>query len=191
MIVDVKDFEDYEIIGQSVDDAVGEAFDKVGKLLQLPYPGGPHIEEAAKRGDPARFDFPRPMKYSDDLNFSFSGLKTAVLYATKDLNINDERSNISASFQEAVIDVLSTKIKKAMKQTGNKSLVMAGGVAANKKIRAALDMLEEKEGFKVFYPSIKHCTDNAAMIAYLGSLKIESKNIYNSNVSARWPVSEI
>ena len=191
LIVDVKDFEDYEIIGQSVDDAVGEAFDKVGKLLQLPYPGGPHIEEAAKRGDPARFDFPRPMKYSDDLNLSFSGLKTAVLYATKDLNINDERSNISASFQEAVIDVLSTKIKKAMKQTGNKSLVMAGGVAANKKIRAALDMLEENEGIKVFYPSIRHCTDNAAMVAYLGSLKIEGKNIYNSNVRARWPVNEI
>ncbi len=191
LIVDVKDFEDYEIIGQSLDDAVGEAFDKVGKLLQLPYPGGPHIEEAAKNGDPMKYDFPRPMKHSDDLNLSFSGLKTAVLYATKDLNINDERSNISASFQEAVIDVLSTKIKKAMKQTGNKSLVMAGGVAANKKIRAALDMLEEKEGFKVFYPSIKHCTDNAAMIAYLGSLKTESKNIYNSNVRARWPVSEI
>jgi N6-L-threonylcarbamoyladenine synthase len=157
----------------------------------LPYPGGPHIEEAAKNGDPMKYDFPRPMKHSDDLNLSFSGLKTAVLYATKDLNINDERSNISASFQEAVIDVLSTKIKKAMKQTGNKTLVMAGGVAANKKIRAALDMLEEKEGFKVFYPSIKHCTDNAAMIAYLGSLKTESKNIYNSNVRARWPVSEI
>ena len=190
-IVDVKDKGQYEIIGQSQDDAVGEAFDKVGKLLHLPYPGGPHIEEAAKNGDPVKYDFPRPMKHSDDLNLSFSGLKTAVLYATKDLNINDERSNISASFQEAVIDVLSTKIKKAMKQTGNKSLVMAGGVAANKKIRAALDMLEEKEGFKVFYPSIKHCTDNAAMIAYLGSLKTESKNIYNSNVRARWPVSEI
>ena len=131
------------------------------------------------------------MKHSDDLNLSFSGLKTAVLYATKDLNINDERSNISASFQEAVIDVLSTKIKKAMKQTGNQSLVMAGGVAANKKIRAALDMLEENEGIKVFYPSIRHCTDNAAMVAYLGSLKIEGKNIYNSNVRARWPVNEI
>jgi len=138
-----------------------------------------------------KYDFPRPMKYSDDLNLSFSGLKTAVLYATKDLDINKERSNISASFQEAVIDVLTTKITKAMKQTGNKSLVMAGGVAANKKIRVALDMLEEKEGFKVFYPSIKHCTDNAAMIAYLGSLKTENKNIYNSNVRARWPVSEI
>ena len=88
LIVDVKDFEDYEIIGQSLDDAVGEAFDKVGKMLQLPYPGGPHIEEAAKDGDPVKYDFPRPMKHSDDLNLSFSGLKTAVLYATKDLDIN-------------------------------------------------------------------------------------------------------
>ena len=131
LIVDVKDFEDYEIIGQSLDDAVGEAFDKVGKLLQLPYPGGPHIEEAAKNGDPMKYDFPRPMKHSDDLNLSFSGLKTAVLYATKDLNINDERSNISASFQEAVIDVLSTKIKRAMKQTGNKSCLLYTSDAAD------------------------------------------------------------
>ena len=118
-----KGLNNYKQIGTTIDDAVGEAFDKVGKLLQLPYPGGPHIEEAAKNGDPVKYDFPRPMKNSDDLNLSFSGLKTAVLYATKDLDINEERSNISASFQEAVIDVLSTKIKKAMKQTGNKSLI--------------------------------------------------------------------
>ena len=123
-IIYIKDLRIKTIIG---------IFDWERKVKQEVSIDMPHIEEAAKSGNPMKYNFPRPMKHSDDLNLSFSGLKTAVLYATKDLNINDERSNISASFQEAVIDVLSTKIKKAMKQTGNKSLVMAGGVAANKK----------------------------------------------------------
>ena len=192
LIVDVKDFEDYEIIGQSLDDAVGEAFDKVGKLLQLPYPGGPHIEKAAKNGDPKKYDFPRPMKHSDDLNLSFSGLKTAVLFATKHLDINDERSNISASFQAAVIDVLTIKIKRAMKHTGNKSLVMAGGVAANKEIRYMLTNLCKEENYEAIFPPIELCSDNAAMIAMVGLKRFKLKQFNNLDFPAkpRWPLDE-
>ena len=194
MIVDVKAFGDYEIIGQSVDDAVGEAFDKVGKLLELPYPGGPHIERIALDGDPASYKFPRPMLHSDDLNLSFSGLKTSVLYKVKEIDqMHDSiKSNIAASFQAAVIEVLVKKITKTIESTGRKEIIIAGGVAANKKLRSSIKELEDTLDIKVFYPDLKYCGDNAAMIAYLGSLRGSSKNKpVESCVRARWPLSEL
>jgi N6-L-threonylcarbamoyladenine synthase len=194
MIVDVKAFGNYEIIGQSVDDAVGEAFDKVGKLLELPYPGGPHIERIALDGDPASYKFPRPMLHSDDLNLSFSGLKTSVLYKVKEIDQmhNSIKSNIAASFQAAVIEVLVKKITKTIESTGRKEIIIAGGVAANKKLRSSMKELESALDIKVFYPDLKYCGDNAAMIAYLGSLRGSSNNKpVESCVRARWPLSEL
>ena len=194
MIVDVKAFGDYEIIGQSVDDAVGEAFDKVGKLLELPYPGGPHIERIALDGDPKSYKFPRPMLHSDDLNLSFSGLKTSVLYKVKEIDqMHDSiKSNIAASFQAAVIEVLVKKITKTIESTGRKEIIIAGGVAANKKLRSSMKELEDALDIKVFYPDLKYCGDNAAMIAYLGSLRGSSNNKpVESCVRARWPLSEL
>ncbi|NCX41842.1 MAG: tRNA (adenosine(37)-N6)-threonylcarbamoyltransferase complex transferase subunit TsaD [Proteobacteria bacterium] len=194
MIVDVKERGTYEILGQSQDDAVGEAFDKVGKLLDLPYPGGPHIEKLASNGNPHAYDFPRPMMHSDNLDLSFSGLKTSVLYTVRDIeNMTDEiKADIAASFQQAVIDVLTRKIKKAVEASGRSDVIIAGGVAANKALRAAIKDLENSLGIRVFYPSLKYCGDNAAMIAFVGSLrssdKIEPKASY---VRARWPLNEL
>ena len=194
MIVDVKERGEYEILGQSQDDAVGEAFDKVGKLLELPYPGGPHIEKLALQGNSKVYDFPRPMIHSDNLDLSFSGLKTSVLYTVRDIeNLTDQvKADIAASFQQAVIDVLTKKIKKAVEVSGRSDVIIAGGVAANKALRAAIKDLETSLGISVFYPSLKYCGDNAAMIAFVGSLrssdKIEHKASY---VRARWPLSEL
>ena len=194
MIVDVKERGNYEILGQSQDDAVGEAFDKVGKLLDLPYPGGPHIEKLALNGNPHAYDFPRPMMHSDNLDLSFSGLKTSVLYTVRDIeNITEEiKADIAASFQQAVIDVLTRKIKKAVEVSGRPDVIIAGGVAANKALRFAIKDLENLLGIRVFYPSLKYCGDNAAMIAFVGSLrssdKIETKASY---VRARWPLNEL
>jgi len=194
MIVDVKERGEYEILGQSQDDAVGEAFDKVGKLLELPYPGGPHIEKLALQGNSKAYDFPRPMIHSDNLDLSFSGLKTSVLYTVRGIeNLTDQvKADIAASFQQAVIDVLTKKIKKAVEVSGRSEVIIAGGVAANKALRAAIKDLETSLGIRVFYPSLKYCGDNAAMIAFVGSLrssdKIEHKASY---VRARWPLSEL
>jgi N6-L-threonylcarbamoyladenine synthase len=194
MIVDVKERGEYEILGQSQDDAVGEAFDKVGKLLELPYPGGPHIEKLALQGNSNAYDFPRPMIHSDNLDLSFSGLKTSVLYTVRDIeNLTDQvKADIAASFQQAIIDVLTKKIKKAVEVSGRSDVIIAGGVAANKALRAAIKDLETSLGIRVFYPSLKYCGDNAAMIAFVGSLrssdKIEHKASY---VRARWPLSEL
>jgi N6-L-threonylcarbamoyladenine synthase len=194
MIVDVKDRGEYEILGQSQDDAVGEAFDKVGKLLGLPYPGGPHIETLAVNGNPKAFDFPRPMMHSDNLDLSFSGLKTSVLYKARDIeDLNDQvKADIAASFQQAVIDVLTKKIKKAIELTGRGDVIIAGGVAANKALRSAIKELENSMGIKVYYPDLKYCGDNAAMIAFVGSLRSSDKIVnIGSSVRARWPLNEL
>jgi len=194
MIVDVKDRGDYKILGQSQDDAVGEAFDKVGKLLGLPYPGGPHIEILALKGNPKAYDFPRPMMHSDNLDLSFSGLKTSVLYTVRDIDdLTDKvKADIAASFQQAVIDVLTKKIKKAVELSGRSEVIIAGGVAANKALRAAIKDLENTINIKVYYPSLKYCGDNAAMIAFVGSLRSSDKiDINGSSVRARWPLSEL
>ena len=194
MIVDVKAKGDYEIIGQSQDDAVGEAFDKVGKLLGLPYPGGPHIEKLALNGNPKAYDFPRPMIHSDNLDMSLSGLKTAVLYAVQkveEIN-NNIKADIAASFQKAVTDVLIAKIKKTMNQTNRSDVIIAGGVAANKYIRKEFKELENTLNIRVYYPDLKYCGDNAAMIAFVGSMMTatKEKNI-KSKVRARWPLNEL
>lgn len=193
LIIDVKGLGDYTILGESQDDAVGEAFDKVGKLLNLPYPGGPHIERIARDGDPKKFNYPRPMMHSDNLNLSFSGLKTAVLYSIRDLeNLDEHIPDIAASFQRAAIDVLVSKIKKSLTQTNRDTLILAGGVAANELLRDEMSKLEDELNIKVRYPAMKHCTDNAAMIAYLGSLKTPDMVTQgNSNARPRWPLNEV
>lgn len=194
MIVDVKAKSDYEILGQSQDDAVGEAFDKVAKLLGLPYPGGPHIEKLALNGNPKAYDFPRPMIHSNNLDMSLSGLKTAVLYTIQkieDLN-EDIKADIAASFQKAVTDVLITKIKKTVEQTNSSDVIVAGGVAANRYIREEFKNLESILNIKVYYPDLKYCGDNAAMIAFVGSMMAPSKERNNkSQVRARWPLNEL
>ena len=193
LIIDVKGLGDYTNLGESQDDAVGEAFDKVGKLLNLPYPGGPHIEKIARDGDPKKFNYPRPMMHSDNLNLSFSGLKTAVLYSIRDLeNLDEHIPDIAASFQRAAIDVLVSKIKKSLTQTNRDTLILAGGVAANGLLRDEMSKLEDELNIKVRYPAMKHCTDNAAMIAYLGSLKTPDMVTQgNSNARPRWPLNEV
>ncbi len=192
LIIDAQKFESYKIIGQSLDDAIGEAFDKVAKLMHLGYPGGPMIEQKALDGDPKKYVFPRPMLHSGTLDMSFSGLKTAVLYEVQKINdLPAEIPHIAASFQQAAFDVLEKKIVQSFLETGNETLVLAGGVAANKTLRQRMSSLQEALGVKVLYPPIKHCTDNAAMIAYLGSLKDIGKNDYNSSATAKWPLNMI
>ena len=193
MIVDVKEKGDYEILGQSQDDAVGEAFDKVAKMLDLPYPGGPHIENLAKKGKSTAYDFPRPMINSNDLNMSLSGLKTSVLYTIQKIeNMDDQiKCDIAASFQQAVVDVLITKIKKAVDQTGRSNVIIAGGVAANQFLREEFKKLENQLNINVYYPHIKYCGDNAAMIAFVGSKMTSKVNDHSSKVRARWPLDEL
>lgn len=151
---------DYVILGTTRDDAVGESFDKVARLLGLPYPGGPSIQRAAEGGNPAAFDFPRALRSKDTLEFSYSGLKTAVLYALQEGGANT--ADVAASFQEAAIDTLVIKTRQALEQTGLNRLVLAGGVAANRLLRDKLNALESVD---VFMPPFAYCMDNAAMIA--------------------------
>ena len=191
LIIDVKGLNQYEILGQSRDDAVGEAFDKVAKLIGLGYPGGPEIERVAQDGDPMAFNFPQPMLHSSDYDFSFSGLKTAVLYAVQDIGeINSQtQADIAASFQHAATEVLIKKITKALEDTGRESIVLAGGVAANKLLRNKISLLKSKLNVDVLYPPLSHCTDNAAMIAYLGSMKVdEATSSLASHAKPRWPL---
>ena len=191
LIVDVRNLDDYKILGQSRDDAVGEAFDKVAKLLGLGYPGGPEIEKMAQKGDPKKFTFPQPMLNSNDYDFSFSGLKTSVLYAVQGLDkINDEiKADICASFQHAATEVLIKKISKALEDSGREGIILAGGVAANKLLRKKMIDLQGSLNIKVLYPPLAHCTDNAAMIAYLGSLKTNgATRKFNSHARPRWPL---
>lgn len=194
MIVDVKEKGSYEILGQSQDDAVGEAFDKVGKLLGLPYPGGPHVEKLASKGNSEAYNFPRPMIHSDNLDMSLSGLKTAVLYTIQKIEDLNEaiKADIAASFQKAVTDLLKAKITKTIEQTNYSDVIVAGGVAANKYIREEFKNLEGILNIKVYYPDLKYCGDNAAMIAFVGSMMNPPKdqNI-KSNVRARWPLDEL
>ena len=155
------------------------------------YPGGPEIEKMALKGDPKKFTFPQPMLNSNDYDFSFSGLKTAVLYAVQDLdNITDEiKADICASFQHAATEVLVKKISKALEDTGREGIILAGGVAANKILRKKMTDLQGSLNIKVLYPPLAHCTDNAAMIAYLGSLKTNgATRKFNSHARSRWPL---
>lgn len=170
----VDDFGQYTLLGESVDDAAGEAFDKTAKLLGLPYPGGPEISKLAERGNPNRFKFPRPMVNHPGCDFSFSGLKTFAMNAFH-ANQSDAtvREDIARAFQEAVVDTLMIKCRRACEQTGLNRLVMVGGVSANKQLRAGMQLLQANDRpVEVFYPAPKFCTDNGAMIAYAGYLHL-------------------
>jgi len=168
----------YELLGETVDDAAGEAFDKTAKLLGLDYPGGAAVSLLAERGKPGRFDLPRPMLHSGDLDFSFSGLKTAVLNQVNRFSpeSSDDKAQFDAdlanAFVESLVDVLVQKSAKAIKQTGYRDLVLAGGVGANKQLRAALNARALRDQFQVHYPPLQLCTDNGVMIAFAGALRL-------------------
>lgn len=196
LIVKVTSPNDYKVIGQTKDDAVGEAFDKTAKLLKLSYPGGPEIEKrAVKSKRQLGFSFPRPMLDSNDLNFSFSGLKTAVLYKVKELSKKEELSDatindIAFEFQNAAIECLVTKSLKACKREKSKALVLSGGVAANNFLKNELE--KHKGEIHLFYPEQKHCTDNGLMIAYAGYQKItEQSKDFKINVNPRWSLENV
>jgi N6-L-threonylcarbamoyladenine synthase len=170
---------DYEMLGETLDDAAGEAFDKTAKLLGLGYPGGPALARLAQEGRPGRFELPRPMleqlEQHGDLNFSFSGLKTAVVTLTRTRALDPQtRADVAASFQEAVVDVLVAKSRAAIGRTGLDRLVVAGGVGANLRLRALLDAAASRGKFEVFYPAMEFCTDNGAMIALAGCLRLKA-----------------
>ena len=174
-IMQVAGVGSYELLGDTLDDAAGEAFDKTAKLLGLPYPGGPALAQLAQAGTASRFHLPRPMIDSNNLDFSFSGLKTAVALACRRTLLDERaRADIAAAFQEAVVDVLVSKCRQAMAGTGMKTLVVAGGVGANTALRAALNNAGISNGFRVHYPAFEFCTDNGAMIALAGALRLGS-----------------
>ena len=182
----------YTILGESVDDAAGEAFDKTAKLLGLGYPGGPAVARLAERGDPSRFDFPRPMTDRPGLDFSFSGLKTAALATVQRLGEMTEadKADVARAFEDAVVDTLVIKCTRALEQTGLERLVMAGGVAANTRLRAAL---AARLGSSVYYPPARLCTDNGAMIAFTGFLRLAAGEHadLSFDTRARWPIDTL
>ena len=194
MLVDVHSVGDYKILGQTRDDAVGEAFDKFAKVLGLPYPGGPSIEKSAMRGDRKRFKFPRPMAGHRTLEFSFSGLKTHAMLEASNYELDDRtRNDLAYAFQEAAVEALVAKCKQALEITGYTSLVVAGGVGANRFLRERLDQLCDSREVKVYFPSIELCTDNGAMIAYAGYLRLQSgqQDALGYSVQPRWSLEDL
>ena len=186
----------YELLGESIDDAAGEAFDKSAKLIGLDYPGGAALSKLAEQGDPKAFAFPRPLLHSGDLDFSFAGLKTAVLTQVKKLGEQwpEQAANIAASTQAAIVDVLVKKSLKALDQTGLKRVVVAGGVGANKALREQLNLACNKRGVRVHYPELALCTDNGAMIAMAAAMRLqagisEAGHDYAFDVRPRWPLA--
>lgn len=185
LLVDVQDLGQYHILGDTLDDAAGEAFDKTAKMLGLPYPGGRYIAELAEQGDDQRFKFPRPMMNRPGLDFSFSGLKTHTRVTweqeqercTSAAEIDQLKADIAASFQLAVIDTLSKKCLRGIKQTGHRQLVISGGVSANLSLRETLGRMGAKHRFQSFFPSLQYCTDNGAMIAVAGAMRLLHKNV--------------
>ncbi|MFQ3198746.1 MAG: N6-L-threonylcarbamoyladenine synthase [Paraglaciecola sp.] len=194
MMVRVDGIGQYDILGESLDDAAGEAFDKTAKLLGLDYPGGPLLAKMAEQGEAGHYKFPRPMTDRPGLDFSFSGLKT---FAANTIRASDNgtqtRANIAYAFQEAVIDTLAIKCRRALKQTGLKRLVIAGGVSANKQLRVEFGVMMKKIGGEVFYPRLEFCTDNGAMIAYAGLQRLKAGEIepLGSKAKPRWSLDEL
>lgn len=182
----------YELLGESIDDAAGEAFDKVAKLLGLPYPGGPNIAKLALQGNPKAFDLPRPLMHQA-LNFSFSGMKTAVLTHYNKVKGQGREADLAASFQEAMVDTLVKKAIRALKHTGLKQLVIAGGVSANQLLRERLEAELKKHQAQVYYAEPALCTDNGAMIAFAGwqRLKAGQRDGLSVSTTPRWPMSEL
>jgi N6-L-threonylcarbamoyladenine synthase len=191
---------DYELLGESLDDAAGEAFDKTAKLLGLGYPGGPALAALAERGDPTRFRFPRPMTDRPGLDFSFSGLKTFALTTLKQAlaeTPEDEvprlHADIARAFEDAVVDTLAIKCRRAVEQAGSRALVMSGGVSANRRLRARVDALMAELGGRAYYPRAELCTDNGAMIAYAGWQRLQAgqHQTLGFGIRPRWPMQEL
>ncbi|MGH8447501.1 MAG: tRNA (adenosine(37)-N6)-threonylcarbamoyltransferase complex transferase subunit TsaD [Solimonas sp.] len=193
LLVAVRGVGEYELLGESLDDAVGEAFDKTAKLLGLPYPGGPELARLAESGDGRRFKFPRPMTDRPGLDFSFSGLKTAVLTTLPQAPQPADRADLAASFQEAVTDTLAIKCTRALQATGYRQLVVAGGVGANRRLREKLGELAQRERFELFFPRQEFCTDNGAMIAYAGWARRTQGRSADAGLytTPRWPLAEL
>ena len=188
----------YELLGESLDDAAGEAFDKVGKMLGLPYPGGPHLEKLAKYGKTGRYEFPRPMTNRPGLDFSFSGLKTfvrnTIIEQSKGGELDEQtRADIARAFQEAVVATIVIKCRRALEQTGLRSLIIAGGVSANSFLREELETSLEKITSQLFYAQLKFCTDNGAMIAYAGCQRLQAGQHQGLaiNVFPRWSIESL
>jgi N6-L-threonylcarbamoyladenine synthase len=193
-LMQVSDIGQYVLLGETVDDAAGEAFDKSAKLLGLGYPGGPALAKLAVSGNAERFKLPRPMVNSGDLNFSFSGLKTAVLTVTKKEPLDDQgRADLAASTQAAIVDVLVEKSLQALSATKTKRLVVAGGVGANQRLRERLTRAATEKNLEVFYPAFEFCTDNGAMIALAGALRLQAGAIgsLSFGVKPRWDLETL
>ncbi|MDX1804231.1 MAG: tRNA (adenosine(37)-N6)-threonylcarbamoyltransferase complex transferase subunit TsaD [Alcanivorax sp.] len=198
LLLDARGLGDYTIIGESVDDAAGEAFDKAAKMMGLGYPGGPRISRLAELGDPGRFRFPRPMTDRPGLDMSFSGLKTFTLNTINDLGGREalseqDQADIARAFEDAAVDTLVIKCRRAVEQTGHPQLVMAGGVSANRALRERLAGQMQKRGVRVFYPAPQYCTDNGAMIAFAGALRLQAGERADLpiQVRPRWPLDEL
>jgi N6-L-threonylcarbamoyladenine synthase len=185
----------YELLGSSLDDAAGEAFDKTAKLLGLGYPGGPQLAALAEQGRPDVFRFPRPLTERPGLDFSFSGLKTAVVVALRNRGELDAQAQADAArgFEEAVVETLVIKCQRAIDATGASTLVVAGGVGANRRLRARMLAMGERQGVRVVYPRAEFCTDNAAMIALLGQLRLAAgeRDDFSIRARARWPMTDL
>jgi N6-L-threonylcarbamoyladenine synthase len=186
LLVEVSAVGHYRVLGDSLDDAVGEAFDKTAKLLGLAYPGGPLLAQLARQGNPERYTFPRPMTDRPGLDFSFSGLKTFAMNTWRESQQDDrDRADIARAFEEAVVDTLAIKCRRALEQTGITRLVVAGGVGANQRLRERLTRLMQREGGHAYYPRLEFCTDNGAMIAYAGYQRLQAGQSENLSVEAR------
>jgi N6-L-threonylcarbamoyladenine synthase len=188
----------YAMLGETIDDAAGEAFDKSAKLMGLGYPGGPALARLAEQGDPKAFALPRPLLHSGDLDFSFAGLKTAVLTQAKKLGdaLPQRSADLAASTQAAIVDVLVRKSLTALKESGLRRLVVAGGVGANRELRAQLDAACAKAGVRVHYPELELCTDNGAMIAMAAAMRMQAgvqqaERRYAFDVKPRWPLDAL
>ncbi|WP_067706162.1 tRNA (adenosine(37)-N6)-threonylcarbamoyltransferase complex transferase subunit TsaD [Erwinia sp. ErVv1] len=193
-LISVTAIGEYTLLGESVDDAAGEAFDKTAKLLGLDYPGGPILSKMAQQGIEKRFVFPRPMTDRPGLDFSFSGLKTFAANTIRGNSDDDQtRADIARAFEDAVVDTLAIKCKRALEQTGFKRLVIAGGVSANRTLRAKMAEVMKARGGEVFYARPEFCTDNGAMIAYAGMVRLRSGTDAELGVTVRprWPLSEL
>ena len=191
----------YELLGETIDDAAGEAFDKSAKLMGLPYPGGPHLAKLALAGNGTAFKLPRPLMHSGNLDFSFAGLKTAVLTQAKKLgaDLDDHKADLAASTQAAIVEVLVKKTLAAMAQTALKRLVVAGGVGANASLRSQLNAACQQRGIRVHYPELEFCTDNGAMIALAAGMRLQAglvnlqvlERSYTFDVKPRWNLAEL
>ncbi len=194
LLVQVEGIGKYQLLGESLDDAAGEAFDKTAKMLNLSYPGGPLLSKLATKGTPGRFKFPRPMTDRPGLDFSFSGLKTFTMNTLHSTNqTSQDKADIAYAFQEAVADTLCIKSRRALQQSKLKRLVVSGGVSANTQIRESLTKMTEQENARVYFPRLEFCTDNGAMIAYAGCQHILAGQYENLEiqVKARWPISDL